>query len=91
MLSLTQITGIIIAVLLTGLFLVIGYQIVLILQETKRALEKVNQILDDTEKISTSIAEPLISVSGFLTGLKDGARLINWFSSPEDRKKHHDR
>ena len=90
MLNLTQIIGTIIAVLLAGLFLIIGYQIVLILQETKKSIHKVNRIIDDAQKITKSIAEPVVSVSGFLTGLKDGAKLISLFTDAKSKKKKHE-
>ena len=92
MLTITQIVGIVIAILLTGLFLILGYQMVLILQELKKSMEKVNQSLDDANRITKSVADPLVSLSGFLTGLKDGARLVSLFTdkfSKQEKKKHY--
>ncbi len=86
MLTITQLIGIIIAISLTALFIIIGYQIVLILQELKETITKINQILDDANRISQSVAEPVVSFSGFLTGLKDGAKLINLFTSKFEKK-----
>ena len=86
MVSITQLIGILVAILLTGMLLVIGYQIVLILQEVKQLLEKSNQVMDDAARVSESIAEPVVSLSGFISGLKDGSKLISLFTG---RKKHH--
>ena len=76
MLTVTQVIGIIVAILLTGMFLVIGYQIVLILQEVRQTLHKANQVMDDAGRITKSIADPAVSLSGFITGIKDGAKLV---------------
>jgi len=90
MLSLTQIIGIIIAISLTAMLLIIGYQIVLILIEIKNILRKTNHIVTDANKISRSISEPIVTFSGFLTGLKDGANIIKMFTetkSNSEKKK----
>jgi hypothetical protein len=86
MISLTQVIGIIIAILLTGMFLVIGYQIVLILQEFKKLLEKSNLVMDDAARVSESIANPVVSLSGFISGIKDGSKLISLFTG---KKRGH--
>ena len=52
-------------VVLTGLLVVIGIQVVNILKEFKRSLEKVNKILDDAGTISENVAKPLSDVAGF--------------------------
>jgi len=87
MLTLTQIIGTIIAILLTGLFIVIGYQLIAILQELRQTIHKTNRIIDDASRISKSIADPAVSLSGFLTGLKDGVKIINLFTNSKTKNK----
>lgn len=87
----TQLIGIIIAISLTALLLVIGYQIVMILIEVKKTLSKINNIADQAHLITKSVAEPVVSFSGFLSGLKDGASIIRMFTdkeTPPDKKKN---
>ena len=79
MLTITQAVGLLVAIFLTIMFILIGYQVVLILQEVKKSAEKVNRILDDAVKVTDSVSEPIVSFSGFVSGLKDGARLMNLF------------
>lgn len=80
MLTPIQIIGIIIALSLTAMFLIIGYHVILILIEIKNTLKKINHIVEDANKISHSIAEPVVSFSGFLNGFKDGAKIVKMFT-----------
>lgn len=87
MLSPTQLIGIIIAISLTALLLVIGYQIIKILTEIRNTLHKINNIVDQAHIITKSIAGPVVSFSGFLSGLKDGASIVKLFTDNESTQK----
>ena len=90
MITVPQLISIIVAVLLTGMFLIIGYQFVLILQEVRQSLRKVNHILDDANRITESVADPVVSLSGFLSGLKDGAKIIGMFTGKKKAERDED-
>lgn len=75
-LSLTQAVGLLIAISLTVMLIMIGYQVIQILFEIKRTIEKANKILDDAGRVSESVSEPVAALSGFLTGLKGGGSLL---------------
>lgn len=92
MLTLTQSVGLLIAVALTIMFLMIGYQIIQILQELKKTIQKANHILDDANKVSTSVSEPIVALSGFLSGLREGSTILRWLISLRGNRKpdYHD-
>lgn len=65
MIDLAQGLLVVVIVVLTTLLVVIGIQVVNILREFKKSLEKVNKILDDAGIISENVAKPLSDVAGF--------------------------
>lgn len=76
MVDLTQIIFAFIALALTVLLVVIGLQVVKILQEIRKSLEKVNKILADAAAISESLTKPICNFSGFLDGFKGSLHLL---------------
>ena len=76
---------------LTVLLFIIGLEVFQILKELKRTLEKVNRILDDTGRITNSIATPVEEASEFLVGLKKGVSFLNsvskFFKDKNSQKK----
>lgn len=75
---------------LTVLLTIIGLEVFQILKEFKRSLEKINKILDDTGRITESVAEPIEEASDFLIGLKKGIsflRNISRFFKDEKKDK----
>lgn len=62
---------------LTVILIIIGIQVIKILQEVRISLTKTNSMLDDAKKISHSIAEPIESASDFVMGLKKGFRVVD--------------
>ena len=67
---------IIVVTILTILLVVIGIQVVNILREIKKSLEKVNKMLDDAGVITGSVAETVSGLSSFLEGVKGGFKVI---------------
>lgn len=65
---------------LTILLTIIGIQVLQILKELKETLGKVNKILDESDKIVTSVSEPMMEASEFVRGLKKGANVLNLLS-----------
>lgn len=53
-------------VLLTILFVVLGIQVFYILRDLRQTVRKTNVILDDVEKITQGISEPVSALSGIL-------------------------
>ena len=77
MISLTQVLLIIVITILTALLVVIGIQVVNILKEVRLSLQKMNQILDDMAKLTHSVSQPIVNLSGLAEGLKGGVKIVS--------------
>jgi len=62
-----------------------GIWLILILKELRHTIKKTNTIIDDAKSITTSIAQPVSSISEFLMGFKNGLHLFNKLF-PSDKK-----
>ncbi|MCJ7829660.1 hypothetical protein MUP50_01035 [Patescibacteria group bacterium] len=78
MLSPTQILLIIVVSVLTAILVVIGFQVVYILRESRRSIEKVNKMLDDAGKVSEAITKPIVSLSNSLGSLSGLTGFFSW-------------
>lgn len=87
MLDPTQTLLVAVITTLTILLTIIGIQVVQILKEVKKTLEKVNGMLDKSDHLLTSIAEPLEEMSDFFSGLKKGAGVLTLLSRFIKKKK----
>ena len=61
---------------LTALSVVIGIQIVKILQELRISIQKMNGILDDMADMTHSVSQPMVSLSGIVDSLKGGVKVV---------------
>src|SRR5476649_2044450 len=88
-----QLLMIIVVVVLTGLLLILGIQVFLILQEFRKTLSKANKVIDDIELLAESIANPLSKLATLTSSFKTGTmiasalKLLPFFQS----KKHYRR
>ncbi|MBI2611823.1 hypothetical protein HYW54_03705 [Candidatus Gottesmanbacteria bacterium] len=64
-----QILIIVVVSSLTILLIVIGIQIVFILQEIRKSFQKINKMLDDMTTVSSSFSKSVTNLSGFTSGL----------------------
>ncbi len=62
---------------LTILLVVIGIEIYRILQDAKKTLVRVNDVLDNVETITESIAGPVEKMSGLVEGFHQGMGVVN--------------
>jgi hypothetical protein len=72
----TQLVIIVISCALAALLIVLGIQVYYILKEVRRSIQKVNKMLDDTGKVTGSVSDGLVNMSGFVNGLKAGISAI---------------
>ncbi len=75
----TQILLITVVTVLTILLTVIGIQVVYILKEFKRSIEKINKILDDAGVASNTMAKSISGLSGVTSGFKTALSLLSIF------------
>lgn len=68
-----QLLMIIVVVILTGLLLILGIQVYLILSEVRKTLSKANKVIDDIELLAQSIANPISKLASLTSGLRTGA------------------
>ncbi|MCH7951690.1 hypothetical protein IH980_03070 [Patescibacteria group bacterium] len=87
MVDLSQVLLVIVITTLTILLSFIGVQIVHILREVRRTIEKVNKMLDDAGMITESIAHPISGLGGMIDGLKTGVKAIETIGNFLTRKK----
>lgn len=74
-------------VLLTILFVVLGIQVFFLLKDLRMSLKRTNKILDDVEIITAGIAEPVSSLSTFLSSSSALSVAAKVFSIFRKRKK----
>jgi hypothetical protein len=60
----------VVIVLLTILLLVLGVQIFLVLRELRQTLARATRVLENTERITESVSEPMSFLSGLLLSAK---------------------
>lgn len=82
-----QLLLVLVVTALTTLLVFVGIQVVYILREIRDATRKVNKILDDAGLISESVAKPIAGVSGFLTGIQSGAKLMKLLRDDKKEEK----
>lgn len=76
---LNQILLFLVITVLTTLLTLAGIQVIHILKELRLTMKKLNQMMDDFNLISSSVAKPIAGISGFVTGLKSGRDVIQLF------------
>ena len=76
MIGITQIIWAAAIAALTIMSVVIGVQVVKILQELRVSVQKLNQILDDMAGVTHSVSQPLVNLSGLLENLRGGVKLV---------------
>lgn len=82
----TQVLLIIVVTVLTVLLAVIGVQVVFILAEIRKSLEKFNKIIDDAGAVTRGISRSLTGMGGIVEGLKTGLSIVNIFGKKKDKE-----
>ncbi|KKW09907.1 MAG: hypothetical protein UY49_C0036G0009 [Microgenomates group bacterium GW2011_GWC1_49_7] len=81
-----QLTIIIISFALALLLIVLGIQVWYILKEMRLSLQKMNKMLDDAGKVSGTISEGIVGMSGFVNGIKTGMSAITSLFKKKDEE-----
>lgn len=81
----TQILLVIVVTVLTILFTVIGIQVVYILMEFRKTVEKINKMLDDAGQVTGGISRSVTGMSGMMEGIKTGLSIVNIFGKKKEK------
>lgn len=76
-----------VVIVLTGMLVVIGFQVFYILRELRKTIDKANRVLDNTESITESVSAPVSSFSSMLMGIKTGTTLASLIKRIAEKKK----
>jgi hypothetical protein len=66
----TQIIIVVICSILTFLMVLLGIQVYYILQEFRKTIQKVNKMLDDGGRVTGTVGDSMVNMSGFISGIK---------------------
>lgn len=71
----------IVAAVLSIVLIVVGVQTILVLQEVRRTLQRVNAMTEVVETTVLKTLTPLQNIGGMMGGFKTGFRLLETFTS----------
>jgi len=69
---------------------VAGIQVILVLQEIKTTLRKVNVAAESLEKAANSALMPLANLGGTMEGIKGGLKIVQAFTSWLNKEKNRE-
>lgn len=67
---------------------VVGYQLVKLIQEARRVLERVDRIALGLERMGTGLQSGFSELGGFFSGFSGILKVINYFSARRGKKSH---
>lgn len=74
-------------VVLTILLVVLGIQVLFILKELRKTVDKANKVLEDTGVITESVSGPIAKFSSLSNGIKVGAALVSLLKGKKKGRK----
>ncbi|OGK09252.1 hypothetical protein A2767_06945 [Candidatus Roizmanbacteria bacterium RIFCSPHIGHO2_01_FULL_35_10] len=82
----TQLLLTVVLTVTTILLVVIGIQLVFVLKELRKTLKKVNDIIENFEKMGVSLEHSFSELTGFASGLKTIFRVVDFFHAKKNAK-----
>lgn len=73
----TQLLLTVVLTVTTVLLVVVGIQLIFVLKELRKALQKVNGIIESFEKLGMSVEHSFSELTGFVSGFKTIFKVIN--------------
>lgn len=83
----TQLLLTVVVTVLTILLSIIGVQVVFILAELRKTIEKMNKIIDDAGQVSGGISRSVTGMTGMFEGIKTGLNLVNLFGRKKNKEE----
>lgn len=78
-----QLTIIIISFMLTLLLVVLGVQVWYILKEMRTSLTKVNSMLDDAKKVTSTVGDSVSGMAGIASGIRAALSVFKVFKKKD--------
>jgi hypothetical protein len=85
-----QLTIVIISFALAVLLIVLGVQVFYILKEIRGSMQRMNKMLDDAGKISGTVSEGFVSMSGLMSGLRAGLTFVKTLRGKSQEEEEDD-
>lgn len=82
----TQFLLTIVLTVTTILLVVVGIQLIFVLKELRKALKKINVIIEGFEKVGLSVEHGFTEISGFLGGIKTIFKVIDILHAKKNGK-----
>jgi len=82
----TQLLLTVVLTVTTVLLVVVGIQLIFVLKELRKTLKKVNGIIENFEKIGTSVEHSFSEITGFVSGLKTIFKVIDLIHAKKNAK-----
>lgn len=88
MLDLASILPVIVITVLTIIFTIVGFYLILFLKDLRHTLSRVNRILDQSESIIHKISNPTQSLGALVGGLREGLKIADTVSNLLSNRRH---
>jgi len=82
--------ALIIVLLLALNLLFVGFYIILVLKEVRKAAKRINSMLETTDHVLESLSKPFVEASGLLVGLTKGIQLVNSLRNSHSPKEEEE-
>ncbi len=76
MFTFNQALLIVVIVLITGVLTFVGIQIILLLKELRKTIQRTNEVIDEIELLIHKLGNPGQSLNNIITGVKQGINLV---------------
>lgn len=81
-----QILLFVVVLTLTGLLVAVGVQAFLILHSAKKTIKKLNELLDDVQVLTNSVARPVQGITHLIEGVKNLRSIVDFTSGLVNKK-----
>jgi len=82
----TQLLLTVVLTVTTVLLVVVGIQLIFVLKEARKTLQKVNGIIGNFEKVGLSVEHTFSELTGFVSGLKTIFKVIDLIHAKKNTK-----
>lgn len=88
--DITQVLLIAVITVLTTILTIIGIQIVHILKEFRKTIEKINKIIADAGRVTEEVSDSVVEIAGITSGIRSALGVFNFFCKKRKKKEGED-